>query len=116
MKQYVDTYGPIPIIGTYIPAPWNRWSTLGNILIGGAVLGISQFTKVVKRGDIKDFLGVYGITALVGGIMNGLFVAPIAGARMPRAPIRLAPTGLNARSAQVMPYTKTGVPPAKILA
>ena len=120
MKQYVDAYGPIPVVGTYIPAPWNRWSTLGNILIGGAVFGISQFTNVVKKDDVKDFLGVYGITAIVGGIMNGLFTPVVAragaGARVARAPIRLAPT--VARSAQMAPsiLTQTGIPPAKILA
>jgi len=63
--------GLFPLIGGYIPYPWGNYSTLGNILIGGVAFGISTFTKLLS-GDIKTFLQIYGITALIGGIANGI--------------------------------------------
>ena len=117
MKQYVDTYGPIPFIGDYLPYPWGNWSTFGNILIGGVAFGVSQFTGAVKNNDIRNFLGTYGLTTLVGGVLNGVFTngAPAArraGAR--RLVARAAPQ--VARAASVAPLTPTGISPATILA
>ena len=119
-KEYVDpTFGPIPVISDYIPYPWGNWSTLGNILIGGVAFGVSQFTNVVKSGDLKNFLATYGLTTLVGGVMNGVFPAPAlrarAGARrlVARAPAARAAV---ARTTSMAPITATGVPPAQILA
>ena len=49
MKEYVDkNYGPIPYLGGALPYPWGNWSTLGNIIIGGVALGITQATKLLK--------------------------------------------------------------------
>ena len=61
----------IPGIGPYL-AGWGRLSTLGNILIGAVALGIPQFTNIVKNTDIGGFLQLYGITAICGGLVNGL--------------------------------------------
>ena len=111
-KQYLDTYGPIPFIGGLLPYPWGNWSTLGNILIGGVVFGVSQFTSWVTNYDLKSFLGTYGITTLVGGILNGVF----PGGTVPtarRAAARLAPAVRSARA--VSPATPTGIPTGQIL-
>lgn len=119
-KGYIDpTFGPIPVISDYIPYPWGNWSTLGNILIGGVVFGVSQFTNVVKNGDLKNFFATYGLTTLVGGVMNGIFPTAVpvarAGARrlVARAPAARAAV---ARTAAMQPITQTGIPPTSILA
>jgi len=102
--------GPFPLIGQYIPAPWNQWSTLGNILIGGVAFGISTFTNLIG-GDIKTFLQTYGITTLIGGITWGIIytMIPLAGARAKGLAL--------ARSVGTMqPRTPTGIPQTKVLA
>ena len=119
-KEYVDpTFGPIPYIGGMIPSPWNRWSTLGNMLIGGIVFAVSQFTNIIenKSCTANSFLKMYGITTLIGGIMNGIFPGPAA-ARMaaPRAAAGIRLTGRPvARAAVVAPFTPTGIPMTKVL-
>jgi len=116
-KEYVDTqFGPIPFVGDYLPYPWGNWSSLGNVLIGGIAFGVSQFTGAVKNTDLKNFLGTYGLTTLVGGVLNGVFPAsaPVARARrlVARAPVARA----AARTVSMAPITATGIPPATILA
>ena len=109
-KQYIDPqFGPIPYIGTMLPAPWGNWSTLGNIIIGGVFFGVGAFTDIIKNKSytLNNFLTIYGITTLVGGVMNGVFYGPAMGAR---ARATLAPY------ARVAPDTPTGIPSVKILA
>jgi len=122
-KQYLDPqFGPIPVIGTMLPAPWGNWSTLGNILIGGIFFGVGAFTDVIKNKSytVNNFLTIYGITTLVGGIMNGVFYGPTLGARARSSAggIRVTPRARAALSsyARVAPGTPTGIPPGKILA
>lgn len=77
-KEYLTG---IPYIDTIIPYPWNQWNSLGNILIGGTAFILSQFTNLIRNNNLNAFLSMYGITALIGGIMNGLFpIAPAASA------------------------------------
>jgi len=117
MKEYVDPqFGNIPYIGGMLPAPWGRWSTLGNIVIGGVFFGLSQFTRIIedKSYAANSFLKLYGITTLVGGIMNGIFPGTAA-ARLsaPRAGgIRLTGRPV-ARAASTL--TPTGIPMTKVL-
>ena len=121
MKEYVDvTYGPIPGIGTSL-GEWGKWSTLGNILIGGVVFGISTFTGVIanKSYEFNKFLQMYGITALIGGIVNGIFprttavpTVPLRNASMPR----LAPRGLNRRVTRPVGRSAAPVNAGRILA
>jgi hypothetical protein len=117
MREYVDQYGPIPFLGDFIPPPWNYWSTLGNIIVGGSLFGVSQFVKGIK-GDMKGFLAVYGLTTLVGGVLNGVFPGPHT--VRTRATRRLAPRPtLRARPqrrVQMKQPTPTGIPPTQILA
>jgi len=115
-EKYIDpNYGTIPFIGDYVPAPWNKWSTLGNIIIGGAALAIAKFTKFGGRKNIRYFLGTYGISTLVGGAIEGILtpgipgraramataaraVAPVRTFNGPRAPVPtggLTPTGIS---------------------
>jgi len=122
-KQYVDPqFGPIPYIGTMVPAPWGNWSTLGNIIIGGIFFGLGGFTDIIKNKNytLNSFLTIYGVTTLVGGIMNGIFYGPALGARAraPAARARLTTTARRALApfARVAPDTPTGVPTGKILA
>jgi len=97
-KEYADlNWGLFPVIGQYIPAPWNRWSTFGNILIGGIAFGISTFTNLIsgRSEEINKFLQAYGITTLIGGIMNGIFPRTVmAAAALPIAKVELVPTGI----------------------
>lgn len=123
MKEYVDTqFGPIPFLGDYLPYPWGNWSSTGNIIIGGIIFAASQFTNVFKgkkkgESNINRFLGMYGLTNLVGGIMNGIF--PIAQAPPPAARMnaarRLAPR-VAQQQRSVAPLSQTGSPSTKILA
>lgn len=71
-KQYL---GGVPFFDQFIPYPWNQWGSLGNILIGGILFAISQGTSWVRNFEIKSFLTMYGMTTLVGGLMNGIFPA-----------------------------------------
>lgn len=68
--KYADT--TIPIIGDYIPAPWNKYSTLGNIIVGG-LLGLVVATGKLKESpSLNGILLMYAITSLAGGAINGL--------------------------------------------
>lgn len=74
-RQYVDGFGNFPLIGDMLPHPWGKWSTFGNILIGGIAFGLTQFTDIIadKSHDLNQFLKIYGMSVLVGGLMNGIF-------------------------------------------
>jgi len=111
-KEYIDPqFGPIPVIGDYLPYPWGNWSTFGNILIGGIAFGLSTFTGLVDRNyDVKKFLQVYGIGTLIGGLINGIFPTPALRARAAVAP------RLVATANRMTPLTPTGIPAAKVLA
>lgn len=108
-KEYVDAnFGNFPGIGDMIPAPWGRWSTFGNILIGGICFGLSTFTGLIKNYSIVKFLQAYGITTLVGGIVNGVFPGTvIALGRARRPAMRLAPR-VAARVGVATPTTQPG--------
>ena len=76
-------WGLFPGIGGMMPAPWGKWSTIGNILIGGVVFGITTFTKLLASHNfVNTALQVYGITALIGGLANGVFETTL-GAHLP---------------------------------
>lgn len=114
-KKFDAQWGAFPIIGQYLPQPWSRWSTIGNILFGGIAFGISRFTGLLSRHDyIRSFLQIYGITALIGGIANGVLVGlvpPPPGGGLVRRVVTRQPTG-----AAVAPQTPTGIPQTKVLA
>lgn len=126
MKEYVDkNFGKFPFIGNMLPGPWGYWSTFGNILIGGIAFGLSTFTSIIKdkNESVNNFLTTYGISTLIGGIMNGLFpvAMPAARAATPRRGLRLAPRKMNynnysEKMATIAPPTPTGIPPVKVLA
>jgi len=80
-RNYVDPqFGLIPYIGGYLGPIWGRWSTLGNIILGGIAFGLSQFTNVIsnKSYTANSFLKIYGITTLIGGIVSGVLPSPAA--------------------------------------
>jgi len=79
-RQYVDFV--IPFISDYLPLNWAKLSSLGNIIIGGVAFSIAQFTNLLKKDDINDFLKLYGITTLAGGVVNGLVPPTMMGASM----------------------------------
>jgi len=72
---YTKELGLFPVIGDYLPPPWGKWSTIGNILIGGIVFGLTTFTNILNKSHnyINTALQVYGLTTLVGGLANGVF-------------------------------------------
>lgn len=115
-KQYIDpNYGKIPFLGDYIPAPWGYWSTGGNIIIGGILFAITSFTDLInnRSPNANDFLQMYGLTTLVGGVMNGVFYGATLGARARvSGGLRLAPR--NNRMSMA-PLTQTGIPAVQVL-
>ena len=117
-KEYIDpTYGPFPGVSGILPAPWDRWSTFGNILIGGIVFGLTSFTSWIsnKSYTANKFLQLYGITTLIGGITNGIFPGAILGARA-RAPALRATAARGVQRFGAGQLTPTGIPMNKILA
>jgi len=116
-REYVDAQlGPIPGISDVLPYPWGNWSSTGNILIGGIVFGVSQFTKLFK-GNVKSFASMYGFATIIGGVMNGIFPPVPAARARARAPVaRRAMARAAAPYRAVAPATPTGIPATKILA
>lgn len=109
-KNYIDTtFGAIPWLGTVLPYPWGNWSTGGSIIIGGVLFGLSQFTNLIRNYTLNSFLKYFGLTALIGGLMNGLLYGAAPAARM--RGLRLARAG-----GPISNLTPTGIPTAKILA
>ena len=117
LEQYVEpTYGAtIPGVDTVLPLPWSRWSVFIPIITGAGAFVISAFTNIVanKNKMLNDMLGVYGITSLTYGALNGVFSLPTSGARA-RAPV--------ARARQIRPQlagngmTPTGISSKVIVA
>jgi len=75
---------PIPFIGGSIPYPWNQMNTLGNFIGGGIAVGISQF-NLFKNKDINTALKLYGMTAILGGV-----IIVVASHLTPLQPLALA--------------------------
>lgn len=107
LEQYVEpTYGAI-IPGLEALQNWGRWSVFIPLVTGAGTFIISAFTNIVasKNKMVNDMLGVYGITSLAYGILNGVFSMPVARARAPaRAPQQMirpqlangpTPTGIS---------------------
>lgn len=119
--KYADVaWGPLPVIGPYLPAPWNKWSTGGNMIIGGIAVVASIFTKALDEHDyIRKFVQTYGAVTLIGGFVSGIVqmaMVPPARARVPvGAPIR-APGLARMPGITVSPPTPTGIPPTQVLA
>ncbi|MCX6819659.1 MAG: hypothetical protein NT129_06715, partial [Candidatus Aenigmarchaeota archaeon] len=95
---------------------WNRWSTFGNILIGAVALGVTSFTGIIdkRHSTLNKIVWAYGLTILLGGIMNGVWPKAMgmrAVARQAQT-FRAAPPAMNNG---IYP-TPTGIPYAKILA
>ncbi|MBU0959250.1 MAG: hypothetical protein KKB31_04880 [Nanoarchaeota archaeon] len=67
-------WGQFPVGG--VQPPWGNWSAIGNIVIGAIVLGVTGYTKwFTKHTDWKNFLQMYGISVLIGGIVSGTQLA-----------------------------------------
>jgi len=119
MDKYADTTGPIPFIGDFLPAPWNKWSTTGNMIFGGIAVFASIFTKALNKSlRVKKTVQTYGAVTFVGGLVSGLvqmmMVPPVPlRTRIPlRAPglTRMPTPGLT-----IAPMTPTGIPVTTIL-
>ncbi|MCX6665131.1 MAG: hypothetical protein NT038_03585 [Euryarchaeota archaeon] len=67
LKKYYDV--PVPVIGQYIPAPWNRTSVFIPVVAGGGSLAASFFAP---KGTVQSFLFVFGITSLIAGVISAL--------------------------------------------
>jgi len=88
LEQYVEpTYGAI-IPGLEALQNWGKWSVFIPLVTGAGAFVVSAFTNFVanKNKMVNDMLGVYGITSLAYGVLNGVFSMPAARARA--APIR----------------------------
>lgn len=105
LREYVDkTYGLIP--GLEGLKGFGTYSAMGGIISGGITTGLGLVSiltgKITRNESIQTGLIGYGIPALSGGILSGLFPhpsVPIAGLRL-KAPAGPAGRGsVNLRSA-----------------
>lgn len=91
LEQYVEpTYGAT-IPGLEMLKNWGRWSVFIPLVTGAGTLIISQFTNFVanKNKMVNDMLGVYGVTSLTYGALNGVFSMSLgARARAPAMAMR----------------------------
>jgi len=74
LGEYMDWDWP------QIPGGWGTPAVIGNIVIGSCAALIWKYSKIKK--PLKTFLGAYGITTIIGGVMNGIFPrvpAPVVG-------------------------------------
>ena len=93
LEQYVEpTYGAI-IPGLEMLGNWGKWSVFIPLVAGAGTFLVSQFTTVVasKSKMVNDMLGVFGITSLTYGAVNGIFSMPAARARAPAMGMRPRP-------------------------
>lgn len=112
LEQYVEpTYGPI-IPGLEALQNWGKWSVFVPLVTGAGTLIVSQFTNVISNRSkmMSDMLGVFGVTSLTYGAINGVFSMPSSGARAPmramarpRAPVMRigngpTPTGISGKT------------------
>lgn len=102
LREYVDKkYGQIP--GLEGLKGFGTYSALGGIISGGITTGLGLVSvltgKITRNEMIQMGLIGYGIPALSGGILSGLFPAitiPAARVRAPaRGAIQLKSAGLN---------------------
>ena len=115
LEEYVEpTYGPI-IPGLESLQNWGRWSVFIPLVAGAGTLVVSQFTNVIanKSKMMNDMLGIFGVTSLTYGALNGVFSMSTNGngarARVARAPMTRArpvmrvgngatPTGISGKT------------------
>jgi len=116
-EQYIE-----PIYGPYIPyldmlGNWGRWSVFVPIVSGIALLGISQFTNIIKNDILNGMATMYGFTATIAGAVNGIFAPPVAAARMITSPAQQQALITQAAARPVARgATPTGITPKVILA
>ena len=105
-----QTYGPIPGLPPEW-APYNKWSTLGNIAIGGVVTAVSIFVNMDQK--LKSLLMGYGVSVLVGGLSLAVLSPPAARSRV-RLPIRARGQVHRARSRGQAQRVRSGETPTFI--
>ena len=118
LRYYVEPTQGAQVPGTDSLGVWGRWGTFIPIVTGAAALIVPAFMmKKPKQKNAKSFLTMYGIVALVQGVLNGVWdsypVQPLGRARAyapapaalrtirPVAQLRnagLTPTGLPQRT------------------
>jgi len=77
-NQISNQWGYFPVLGGWLPSPWNGWSSIGGIITGGVAFWLAQYAKFLKGKqhlELKIFLYYYGITTILGGIVNGITAA-----------------------------------------
>ena len=119
LREYVDkVYGPVP--GLEALGGFGTYSSLGGIISGGAAtaLGlVSVLTGKITRSEMVQMgLIGYGIPALSGGVLSGLFPAiTIPGARL-RAPagrVTLKSAGVQGAQVTRVAAGQTGAIPLR---
>jgi len=112
LREYVDkTYGPIP--GLEVLGGFGTYSALGGLVGGGIATAaglVSVLTgKITTNETIQLGLLGYGIPALTGGVLSGVFPAvPAVGLRAPATQIKLKAAGVPTR--QVAPTSRVAAP------
>lgn len=114
LKYFIDpTFGKIPFLDQILPENFTWFSSGGAIILGGITTGLGFYLK-----KYSALLVPYGITTLVGGLINGVLAPPIVGLRT-RVPTRRLPTRAPLRRApRATPTQVTSpyYPKTKILA
>lgn len=123
LREYVDKeHGLIP--GLDGLGGFGTYSAMGGIISGGITTGLGLVSvltgKITTNETIQLGLIGYGIPALSGGILSGLFPhpavpgltlrAPARPARPPAAQVTLRPTGQVAPGGQVAPSQSNAIP------
>ena len=82
-KNNIDAIAPpIPYVSNTLGA-WGQYSTFANIVIGGIATGLSATNKVIKQDSARNFLIGYGVTTLLGGILNGVYASGAGSGSIP---------------------------------
>ena len=102
LREYIDDKWSIEQLGN-----WGKPSVLLGIVGGGLATVVGAFVEKVRSEELKAFLVSYGVPALVGGILSGIFpkTAPTEGARLIRTARPVLTTGRKIVRATAVPKT-----------
>lgn len=82
LKKYVEPTQATPYIpGLDTLGVWGTWHVFVPMVSGAALVGVTQFTKLIKKQIMNDTLAMFGFAALFSGIVAGITEMPTTGMR-----------------------------------
>jgi hypothetical protein len=80
LKKYVEPTQPTPYIpGLDTLGIWGTWHVFVPMVSGAALVGVTQFTKLIKKDLMNDTLAMFGFAALFSGLVAGITEMPTTG-------------------------------------